>query len=171
MDFIPDQCLFNRVEIIANPSPDKLASAIGHEIVFVIPDLGAFEKASEGPFLILSSWYCLGPQASPIPIVHTLPSFSSRSKHPSILRLNCYPITNNVLSDLTIMCQLVIPDILKTSFKGTQVLIGYSGSRNELPSKGSGKKTVPQLSSAQSRISAQEPIHLPNDYIGKQFMI
>jgi hypothetical protein len=98
MDFIPDQCLFNHVEIIANPSPDKLASAIGHEIVFVIPDLGAFEKASEGPFLILSSWYCLGPQASPIPIVHTLPSFSSRSKHPSILRHNSTATQSPIMS-------------------------------------------------------------------------
>ena len=30
MDFIPDQCLFEHVEIIANVSPDKLASATGH---------------------------------------------------------------------------------------------------------------------------------------------
>jgi hypothetical protein len=25
----------------------------------IIPDLGAFEEALEGPFLILSNWYCL----------------------------------------------------------------------------------------------------------------
>jgi hypothetical protein len=29
-DFIPDQCLFEHVEIIANVSPDKLTSATGH---------------------------------------------------------------------------------------------------------------------------------------------
>ena len=32
MDFIPDQCLFDYVEIIANASPDKLASAMCQEI-------------------------------------------------------------------------------------------------------------------------------------------
>ena len=30
MDFIPDQCLFDHVDIIANGSPDKVASTIGH---------------------------------------------------------------------------------------------------------------------------------------------
>lgn len=30
MDFIPDQCLFDHVEIIANGSPDKVTSTIGH---------------------------------------------------------------------------------------------------------------------------------------------